>query len=114
MAPPLTGLNQPKPQSAFPLASTPPLFFKDIRGTLRGENNCARHRSKGTTPDTDEGKQHPRGFAEEKGSRRGVLLGEENLGHLQQRADCSPLGSAEKEPHKTQSRGENNRSHVNV
>lgn len=38
-------------------------FFKGIRGTLRGKNNCAQHRSKGTTLDTDKGKQHPRGFA---------------------------------------------------
>lgn len=45
------------------------LFFKGIRGTLRGKNNCAQHRSKGTTLDTDKGKQHPRGFAKAQRAR---------------------------------------------
>lgn len=43
--------------------------FKGIRGTLRGKNNCAQHRSKGTTLDTDKGKQHPRGFAKAQRAR---------------------------------------------
>lgn len=45
-----------------------------------GENNCAQHRSKGTTLDTDEGKQHPRCFAKAKRTTqekmKKVLLGE--------------------------------------
>lgn len=85
--------------------------FKGVRGTSRGENNCAQHRSKGTTLDTDKGKQHPRCFAKARRTEEEEeRVGGSSVGHM----SALLTTQISRKLHRTDQEEKNQRSHIKV